>query len=532
MKKLLLTLLLLFTLGLAAKAAETVTVSFESTESWSNIETTGNTNTVTATNNGLNFEISNGYWIQSHALFLTKSKGYITLPAFDAPVEKIEITGYSGCANAATVTVSGSGLTTTTTAKIKSTTVTVNVNATTSGIQYKIAANSSANAQIETIKIYLSKTETPTECPVPVFSVADGANVYPGSVITVDKKGATTCELYLGEEKLEGDSYTVPETAEIGSTITLTAKSTLENGNPDNASATITVTVAEAPLEALFDFVNEANTTYKNWPSGAVTNTNQNETVTINGVTLHATGRLTVYSNDLRLYAENGSSGYGSINISVPDGYYLTNIEIDGSSLDKIEYEAFTNTDITVREKTYTHVTTTGTVTIKTINVKYAKIPDPTLDGAPTIEVKHGPFGGVLTVNCDFYIKNYNNNTVEVVATVDGMPEVVFAKVETPNAPARAAAESTRYTTTLKATHENLKGATPTVNVVATIDGKNLFTVAKGAGDIITTGIEDVTVEGEGEAEYYNMQGLRVAQPEAGQLYIKRQGGKAVKVRF
>jgi len=41
-----------------------------------------------------------------------------------------------------------------------------------------------------------------------------------------------------------------------------------------------------------------------------------------------------------------------------------------------------------------------------------------------------------------------------------------------------------------------------------------------------------VTVEGEGEAEYYNMQGLRVAQPEAGQLYIKRQGGKAVKVRF
>ena len=46
------------------------------------------------------------------------------------------------------------------------------------------------------------------------------------------------------------------------------------------------------------------------------------------------------------------------------------------------------------------------------------------------------------------------------------------------------------------------------------------------------TGIEDVTVAGEGEAEYFNLQGLRVVQPEAGQLYIKRQGGKAVKVRF
>lgn len=31
-------------------------------------------------------------------------------------------------------------------------------------------------------------------------------------------------------------------------------------------------------------------------------------------------------------------------------------------------------------------------------------------------------------------------------------------------------------------------------------------------------------------AEYFNLQGVRVAQPEQGQLYIKRQGGKAVKV--
>ncbi len=524
MKKLLLTLLLLFTLGLAAQAG-TVTFKMSGNKTASSV-------TGTDATTGLTVTADKG--TGSAPTIYTTDAGNYTQHRFSngntlsfSISDSFEITEIAFEATSASYGVK------TTTASCENGTVSDGVVTFATPVTSTVI-NVLGNLRLKSITVtYQETTSAPTECPVPVFSVADGANVYPGSVISVDKKGATTCELYLGEEKLEGDSYIVPETAEIGSTITLTAKSTLENGNPDNASATITVTVAEAPLEALFDFVNEANTTYKNWPSGAVTNTNQNETVTINGVTLHATGRLTVYSNDLRLYAEKGSSGYGSINISVPDGYYLTNIEIDGSSLDKIEYEAFTNTDITVREKTYTHVTTTGTVTIKTINVKYAKIPDPTLDGAPTIEVKHGPFGGVLTVNCDFYIKNYNNNnTVEVVATVDGMPEVVFAKVETPNAPARAAAESTRYTTTLKATHENLKGATPTVNVAATIDGKNLFTVAKGAGDIITTGIEDVTVEVEGEAEYYNLQGLRVAQPEAGQLYIKRQGGKAVKVRF
>ena len=43
-----------------------------------------------------------------------------------------------------------------------------------------------------------------------------------------------------------------------------------------------------------------------------------------------------------------------------------------------------------------------------------------------------------------------------------------------------------------------------------------------------TSGIEDVTVDG-GEAEYYNMQGVRIDNPSHG-YYIRRTGGKATKV--
>lgn len=45
------------------------------------------------------------------------------------------------------------------------------------------------------------------------------------------------------------------------------------------------------------------------------------------------------------------------------------------------------------------------------------------------------------------------------------------------------------------------------------------------------TGVENLTVEGEGETVYYNMQGVRVANPENG-LYIVVKGGKSSKVLF
>ena len=43
------------------------------------------------------------------------------------------------------------------------------------------------------------------------------------------------------------------------------------------------------------------------------------------------------------------------------------------------------------------------------------------------------------------------------------------------------------------------------------------------------SGIENVEAECEGAVEYFNLQGVRVENPESG-LYIRRQGNKATKV--
>lgn len=43
------------------------------------------------------------------------------------------------------------------------------------------------------------------------------------------------------------------------------------------------------------------------------------------------------------------------------------------------------------------------------------------------------------------------------------------------------------------------------------------------------TGVEDVLSGADGEAEYYNLQGMKVEKPENG-VFIKKQGGKATKV--
>ena len=45
-----------------------------------------------------------------------------------------------------------------------------------------------------------------------------------------------------------------------------------------------------------------------------------------------------------------------------------------------------------------------------------------------------------------------------------------------------------------------------------------------------TTGIDAIEAEGEGAARYFNLQGVEVAQPAAGQVYIKVINGKAAKV--
>ena len=102
---------------------------------------------------------------------------------------------------------------------------------------------------------------------------------------------------------------------------------------------------------------------------------------------------------------------------------------------------------------------------------------------------------------------------------------------EAASAPRRAAALDTDWTynhTTHPLTFQD--GEEMTVKYMAKKAGKAPSEVQTMsiAGDGTTTGIENVAVETD-EAVYYNLQGVRVANPESG-VYVRVQGGKATKV--
>ena len=155
------------------------------------------------------------------------------------------------------------------------------------------------------------------------------------------------------------------------------------------------------------------------------------------------------------------------------------------------------------------------------------------VDDYVLVETTLHPKAGRVTVEYMFDIENWDGSEpqYDVQVFVNGT-NVNATEVE-PKTTAKAAAENAKaFEGKLIYEADALKNAAKEdvkVEFKATV-GKTV--VAGESAPSTTTGIEDVTVEGEGEAEYFNLQGLRVAQPEAGQLYIKRQGGKAVKVRF
>lgn len=200
------------------------------------------------------------------------------------------------------------------------------------------------------------------------------------------------------------------------------------------------------------------------------------------------------------------------------------------------EYAISENTQVGDSFKLYFGIKTDeANYAVDNIRLKAKETPKPELElvGEPEITIKHGTAAGIMIVSYSFEVANHNGEGIKVVASVEGHDEVVFDEsvAETANVQALAANENKTFKGNLKAQHDVLKTINnPNVILTATAGEKQLFTIKKTPDN--TTGIEDVTVDSEAPVEYFNLQGLRVAQPEAGRLYIKRQGDKAVKVRF
>lgn len=226
---------------------------------------------------------------------------------------------------------------------------------------------------------------------------------------------------------------------------------------------------------------------------------------------------------DLEVYVD-GSKQQGKVSQAIGNGktWKTSNLKISA-----------TGTDNKVKIGFYNATQAGAVIAYDNIRLKEAPKPELALVGEPEITIKHGTGAGIIIVSYSFELKNYNEEEIKVVASVEGLDVEFEEYVAKPaNVPALAANENKTFSGNLKAQHEELKNKNnkPNVTLTATAGDKQLFTVTKAPDT--TTGIEDVTVDSEAPVEYFNLQGLRVAQPEAGRLYIKRQGDKAVKVRF
>ena len=338
------------------------------------------------------------------------------------------------------------------------------------------------------------------------------------------------------ETDIEDVKYVIPADAVVGDVYTFTALASVmgkDNKELTSEIVTLELTIAEAPAitEAIFDFENEQSTTYSSWPSGSVTENNQNCTHTINDITLTATGRLTLYEGTaasgiskgwgLRLYKAGTNVNAGKITISAPKGYYITSIKMNtGEST----WESFENSDVKVTSKEY--VSNTGTITIKNITVKVAKLPAaPAAPSAPDFE---GDYSGQTMIAATGNV-SLNFKKVEGVTVYYKLNEKEASQGVAPKA--EAVGHETQHDGYKAHNGETIEAGTnhASIEFFACDDNTGLHSEVKTVNFDITTGIEDIEAAGNGEAIYFNLQGTRVANPEQG-LYIRVVNGKASKV--
>lgn len=148
--------------------------------------------------------------------------------------------------------------------------------------------------------------------------VTDGAEVYPGTEITATAN-ADAAKIFINGA--EATSYTIPETAAIGSEITLSAYATASDGTTTVTSETaiITVKVVEQPTEVVIDtkfFGTMTASSYKAY-------TAEDDFAT------YAT--VMNYQNSKLYWKTSSNNGCGLI-INCKQGYYIESIDMSSPS--------------------------------------------------------------------------------------------------------------------------------------------------------------------------------------------------------
>lgn len=177
---------------------------------------------------------------------------------------------------------------------------------------YKAIVNDGSHDSAVTSAAYTVKKLTAA------WSATDGAEVYPGTEITATAN-ADAAKIFINGA--EATSYTIPETATIGSEITLSAYATVkaDNATVTSETATITVKVVEQPTEVVIDtkfFGTMTTSSYKAY-------TAEDDFAT------YAT--VMNYQNSKLYWKTSSNNGCGLI-INCKQGYYIESIDMSSPS--------------------------------------------------------------------------------------------------------------------------------------------------------------------------------------------------------
>ncbi len=568
MKKLLLSLLLLVGIGMTAGAL-VHEFDFSQATNWPQEKADMPTKETDYTLGSHNHTLSacNSYIFSGNVLLLTKNSGYVILPEFDKPVDRIEITAGSGCSSKARVIVSGNDITTTTTAKLtelQDKTAKINVNSETVGVRYKIKASSEVNAQISKITVYLKATGVSISASTGSTNYAQGNNrIFAGTEVTFT---VTNCDdanivgTVNDEEMTFTDgmcTLTINENAKVE--IVAGTGDDVQHSNYDfTAILGQFRLVTDATELKAGDRLIIANTENKAAMANIVKANNKDKvSVSITDGVLTYTVRPLILS----LGGEDGkwtfkTQNYGGITTSEDEGYLAATGTGTKNYMDVQEAPApatiniDTNGDATIKFASsnrnilqYNDVNTifscySGTQKPVQIYKYYTGENE-----AEVVGITYEVFAGktVVSVNYVLHVNNHQDgNLYEVTLTIGDQKASVRHTV--PDGDSDVATNTALYADSFTATH-TFTGSAVVTGLTGETDYKANFVtrvnneqVASHSIDIPniktgTVGIEDVAVDNDDNApaEYFNLQGVRVAHPEAGNIYIVRRGAKVSK---
>ena len=509
----------------------------------------------------------NSYIINGNALFLTKSSGYVILPEFDKPVDRIEITAGSGCSKSATVTVSGDDFHTFTTEKLTAPTdkiTKININSEIVGVRYKIAANSSANAQISKITVYLKAIGVSISASTGSTNYAQGNNrIFAGTEVTFT---VTNCD----DANIVGTVNDEEMTFTDG-VCTLTIN--------ENAKVEIVAGTGDDVQHSNYDFtailgqfrlVTDA-TELKAGDRLIIANT-ENNAAMANIVKANNKDKVSVSITDgvltytvrpliLSLGGEDGkwtfkTQNYGGITTSEDEGYLAATGTGTKNYMDVQEDPApatiniGTNGDATIKFASSNRNILQYNAT-NSIFSCYSGGQEPVQiykyytgeNEAEVVGITYEVFAGktVVRVNYVLHVNNHQDgNLYEVTLTIGDQKASVRHAV--PDGDSDVATNTALYADSFTATH-TFTGSAVVTGLSGETDYKANFVTRINNGQVVshsidipniktgTVGIEDVAVDNDDNApaEYFNLQGVHVAHPEAGNIYIVRRGAKVSK---